>query len=180
MKNLPAHCLRAYKGVSPQLGEAVYIDPMATVIGDVVLGDDCSVWPMVAIRGDVNQVRIGARSNIQDGTVIHETRPRPTNPAGYPTILGEEVTVGHKAMLHGCRIGNRVLIGMGAIVLDGAVIEDEVIVAAGALVAPGKTLASGYLYAGAPARQKRPLSDAEKAHFSVVAQDYIDLKADYL
>ena len=180
MQKLPAHCLRAYKGVRPILGESVYIDPTATVIGDVVLGDHSSVWPMVAIRGDVNKVRIGKRSNIQDGTIIHETRPRPNNPAGYPTLLGDDVTVGHQAMLHGCTIGNRVLIGMGAIVLDGAVVEDDVIVAAGALVAPGKTLASGYLYAGAPARPKRALTDAERAHFRVVAQDYMDLKADYL
>ncbi|ARN74055.1 gamma carbonic anhydrase family protein [Oceanicoccus sagamiensis] len=175
----PAH-IRPFKGVSPTLEEGAYVDPAAVVIGDVVLGKDTSIWPLVVIRGDVNKVRIGNRSNIQDGSVIHESRPRPTNPEGYPVIIGEDVTVGHKVMLHGCKIGNRVLVGMGAIVLDGVVIEDDVIVGAGALVTPGKTLESGYLYTGSPARQARPIRDGEMEHFVQTAQNYVVLKEEYI
>lgn len=179
MTESPNPSLRPYKGIYPELGEGAYVDPAAVVIGDVALGEDVSVWPLVVIRGDVNQVRIGARSNIQDGTVIHESRPRPDNPKGYPTLIGEDVTIAHKVMLHGCRIGNEVLIGMGAIVQDNVVIEDRVIVGAGALVTPGKRLESGYLYTGSPARQKRPLTDHELAHFKQQAREYIALKNDY-
>lgn len=172
--------IRPFKNFNPVLGNKVYVDPMATVIGDVHLGDDSSVWPMVVIRGDVNRVRIGARSNIQDGSIIHESRPRPNNPEGYPTIIGDDVTIGHKVMLHGCQIADRVLIGIGAIVLDGAVIEEDVIIGAGTLVTPGKTLVSGYLYTGSPARQSRPLREQEINHFSEIAKNYITLKDDYL
>lgn len=172
--------IRPFKDFFPELKAGAYVDPAAVVIGDVVLGKDSSVWPLVVIRGDVNKVRIGERSNIQDGSVIHESRPRPSNPDGYPTLIGEDVTVGHKVMLHGCKIGNRVLVGMGAIVLDGVTIEDEVIVGAGALVTPGKTLKSGYLYIGSPARQARPLKDGEIEHFVETAHNYIVLKDEYL
>lgn len=172
--------LRPYKGQYPSLGKGAYVDEAAVVIGDVELGEDVSVWPMCVIRGDVNRVRIGARTNIQDATVIHESRPRPGSPEGYSTTIGEDVTIAHQVMLHGCEIGSEVLIGMGAIVLDGAVIEDRVMVGAGALVAPGKRLESGYLYTGAPARQRRPLTESELAHFKLQAQEYMDLKNDYL
>ncbi len=113
--------LRHLQGKRPQLGKRVYVDPCATLVGDIQLGDDASIWPMVAARGDVNHIRIGARSNIQDGTVLHLTRKSASNPGGYPLLIGEDVTVGHKAMLHGCTIGNRVLVGMGAILLDGVI-----------------------------------------------------------
>lgn len=179
MNQPPSPALRPYKGIYPTLQRGAYVDPAAVVIGDVELGEDVSVWPLVLIRGDVNHVRIGARTNIQDGTVIHESRPRPDNPAGYPTLVGEDVTIAHKVMLHGCRIGNEVLVGMGAIIQDNVVIEDRVIVGAGALVTPGKRLESGYLYTGSPARQKRPLTDHELAHFKQQAQEYIALKNDY-
>ncbi len=172
--------IRPFKGITPTLEEGAYVDPAAVIIGDVVLGEDVSIWPLVVIRGDVNKVRIGNRSNIQDGSVIHESRPRPNNPEGYPVIIGEDVTVGHKVMLHGCKIGNRVLVGMGAIVLDGVVIEDDVIVGAGALVTPGKTLESGYLYTGSPARQARPIREGEMEHFVQTAQNYVVLKEEYL
>lgn len=172
--------LRAFKNVLPTLAEGVFVDPSAIVIGEVDLATDVSVWPLTVIRGDVNFVRIGARSNIQDGTVIHETRKTPGNPAGYPVIIGSDVTIGHKVMLHGCTIGSNVLIGMGAIVLDGAVIEDEVILGAGSLVAPGKTLESGYLYVGSPAKQARPLTDNERAFFTISANNYVELKNHYL
>ncbi len=172
--------LRPYKGISPTLHGGAYVDPAAVVIGDVELSEDCSVWPLVVIRADVNKVRIGNRTNIQDGTVIHESRPRLNSPEGYATLIGEDVTVGHKAMLHGCTIGNRVLVGMGAILLDGAIVEDDVIIGAGTLVTPGKRLQSGFLYTGSPARQIRPLHDDEINHFVQMAQDYIELKNDYM
>ena len=171
--------LRPYRGITPTLPSSTYIDPSAVVIGDVHLGTDCSVWPLTVIRGDVNQVRIGDRSNIQDGCVIHVSRPTSKYPEGFLTQIGEDVTIAHKVMLHGCTIGNRVMIGMGAIVLDGAVIEDEVMVGAGALVTAGKRLASGYLYVGSPARQARALSDSERQHFVTSANNYVALKNDY-
>ena len=126
--------LRPYKGKRPQLGKRVYVDPCAILVGDIQLDDDASIWPMVAARGDVNHIRIGARSNIQDGTVLHLTRKSASNPGGYPLLIGEDVTVGHKAMLHGCTIGDRVLVGMGAILLDGVIVEDDVMIGAGSLV----------------------------------------------
>ena len=172
--------LRPYRSVFPQLGHAVFVDPSAQLVGDIELQEDASIWPLVAARGDVNHIRIGARSNIQDGAVLHVTRKGPGNPEGYPLLIGADVTVGHKAMLHGCTIGNRVLIGMGAIVLDGAVIEDDVFVAAGALVAPGKRLQSGYLYRGAPAVQARPLTAEELQFLPQSARNYVILKNEYL
>ena len=172
--------IRRYRDIAPKLDPGVYIDPTATVIGNVYLGENVSVWPLTAIRGDVNTISIGARSNIQDGSVIHVSRRTSENPEGHPTIIGEDVTVGHKVMLHGCTIGNRVLVGMGAIVLDGVVVEDDVIVGAGALVTPGKRLQSGYLYTGSPARQTRALRDNEVAQLAATASKYIELKNEYL
>lgn len=156
------------------------IDPSSVVIGNVELADDVSVWPLVAIRGDVNAVRIGARSNIQDGSILHVTHQSAHNPEGFPLLIGENVTVGHKAMLHGCTIGNRVLVGMGSILLDGAIIEDDVMIGAGSLVAPGKRLASGYLYLGSPARQVRPLTPEELEGLIYSANNYVRWKDDYL
>ena len=172
--------LSAYKGKQPQLGQSVYVHESAVLIGDIIIGDDSSIWPLVAARGDVNHIRIGCRTNIQDGTVLHVTRTGPDNADGFPLSVGDDVTVGHKAMLHGCTIGNRVLVGMGAIVLDGAVVEDDVIIGAGSLVPPGKILASGYLYVGSPVRQARPLTAAEKAFLPRSASHYVALKDDYL
>lgn len=171
--------LRSHKGVTPKTGDRVWIDPDAVVIGDVVLGDDCSVWPLTVIRGDMHQIRIGARCSIQDGSVLHITHASDFNPGGWPLTLGDDVTVGHKALLHGCTIGSRVLVGMGSIIMDGAVVEDEVIVGAGCLVPPGKTLESGYLYVGSPARQARALSDQERTFFSYTAANYVKLKDEY-
>jgi carbonic anhydrase/acetyltransferase-like protein (isoleucine patch superfamily) len=135
---------------------------------------------LVAIRGDVNAVKIGARSNIQDGSILHVTHQSDYNPAGYPLLIGEDVTVGHKAMLHGCTIGNRVLVGMGSILLDGAVIEDDVMIGAGSLVAPGKHLESGYLYVGSPARRVRALTPAELEGLRYSANNYVRWKDEYL
>ncbi|MDO6582878.1 gamma carbonic anhydrase family protein [Photobacterium sp. 2_MG-2023] len=172
--------LRSYKGITPTIGEEVYIDPSAVLVGDIHLADHSSIWPLVAARGDVNHIKIGERTNVQDGTVLHVTRRSNSNPDGHPLIIGDDVTIGHKAMLHGCRVGNRILIGMGAILLDGAVIEDDVIIGAGTLVPPGKVLQSGYLYVGSPAKQARPLTDAELAFLPQSADNYVRLKDEYL
>jgi len=172
--------LRVFEGQHPQLGERVYVDPGAVVLGNVVLGDDVSVWPQAVIRGDMHSIRVGGRTSIQDGCVLHITHAGPYNTEGWPLLIGREVTVGHNATLHGCTIGDRVLVGMGAIVMDGAVVEDDVVIAAGALVTPGKKLERGYLYAGSPARQVRPLSDREMSYFSYSASNYVGLKDRYL
>ncbi|MFG1174933.1 gamma carbonic anhydrase family protein [Erwiniaceae bacterium CAU 1747] len=175
-----SHNIRRYKGVCPQLGERVMIDPTSVIIGNVVMGDDVGIWPLVVIRGDVNRVTIGKRTNIQDGSVLHLTHKSAANPEGFPLTVGEDVTVGHKAMLHGCTIGDRVLVGMGAILLDGVVVEDDVMIGAGSLVAPGKRLESGYLYLGNPAKKARPLTDAEIAGLLYSANNYVSWKNDYL
>lgn len=172
--------LRDYKGLQPKLADGVYIDASSVLVGDIELGKDVSIWPLVAARGDVNFMRIGARSNIQDGTVLHLSRPSKGNPAGSPLVIGEDVTVGHKVMLHGCTLGNRILVGMGAIVMDDVVVEDDVIIGAGSLVPPGKRLQSGYLYVGSPAKQARPLTEAEKAFLIESAANYVVLKNEYL
>ncbi|TQI77603.1 carbonic anhydrase/acetyltransferase-like protein (isoleucine patch superfamily) [Serratia fonticola] len=175
-----SNTVRSYLHYSPQIGLRVMIDPSSVVIGNVELSDDVSIWPLVAIRGDVNAVKIGARSNIQDGSVLHVTHQSDYNPAGYPLLIGEDVTVGHKAMLHGCHIGNRVLVGMGSILLDGAVIEDDVMIGAGSLVAPGKRLESGYLYVGSPVRKVRALTPEEIEGLRYSAKNYVRWKDEYL
>ena len=172
--------IRIYNEILPQCGARVFVDESAVVIGDVHLAADCSVWPQAVIRGDMHRIRIGARSSGQDGSVLHITHAGPFNPAGYPLDIGEDVTIGHQALLHGCSIGSRVLIGMGSIVMDGARIDDDVVLAAGSLVAPGKHLPSGYLYMGRPAQQVRALSEEEMAYFTYTAGNYVRLKDAYL
>ncbi|WP_166268663.1 gamma carbonic anhydrase family protein [Marinobacter caseinilyticus] len=172
--------VRSHKGTTPNFGSRTWVDPSAVIIGDVILGEDCSVWPMTVIRGDMHRIRIGSRCSIQDGSVLHITHASDFNPGGWPLTLGDDVTVGHKALLHGCTIGNRVLVGMGSIIMDGAVVEDDVIVAAGCLVPPGKTLESGHLYVGSPCKQARALSDDERGFFTYTAANYVRLKNDYL
>ena len=152
----------------------------SVVIGDVRLAEDVGIWPLVVIRGDVNYVEIGARSNVQDGSVLHVTHKSPFNPEGNPLLIGEDVTVGHKVMLHGCTIGNRVLVGMGSILLDGAVIEDDVMIGAGSLVPQNKRLESGYLYLGSPVKQIRPLKVAEIEGLKYSANNYVRWKDEYL
>ncbi|MEO0974214.1 MAG: gamma carbonic anhydrase family protein [Pseudomonadota bacterium] len=172
--------LRRFKSHTPRLGERVYVDETALVIGQVALADDVSVWPGTVIRGDVNQIQIGRRSNVQDACVCHVTHDGPYAPGGFALTVGEDVTIGHRVVIHGCTIGDRVLIGMGAIVMDGAVVESEVLLGAGALVPQGKRLQSGYLYAGVPARQTRELSDEERASLAYSAQHYVKMKNAYL
>jgi carbonic anhydrase/acetyltransferase-like protein (isoleucine patch superfamily) len=168
--------LRSYQGVTPVLGARVFVDECALVIGRVTLGDDASLWPFAVARGDVNRIEIGARTNIQDGSVLHVVHDGPSLPGGLPLLIGDDVTVGHKAMLHAAHIGHRCLIGMSAVVLDGAVIEDEVIVAAGTVVPPGKRLTSHGLYLGNPAKRARELTAAEIDRLLYSAQHYVRLK----
>jgi carbonic anhydrase/acetyltransferase-like protein (isoleucine patch superfamily) len=153
---------------------------MATVIGDAVLGDDVSVWPGAVIRGDMHSIRVGDRSNVQDNAVLHITHASDYNPGGWPLAIGDDVVIGHSAVVHGCRIGNRVLVGIGAIVNDGAVVEDDVIIGAGCVVPPGKMLASGFVYVGNPCRQLRPLTQEERMFFTYSAANYVKLKDEYL
>jgi carbonic anhydrase/acetyltransferase-like protein (isoleucine patch superfamily) len=172
--------IKAYKGIQPILASGCYIDESSVLVGDIECGVDVSIWPLVAARGDVNHIKIGARSNVQDGSVLHVSRVSKENPKGHPLIIGEDVTVGHKCMLHGCELGNRILVGMGAIVMDGAIVEDDVFIGAGSLVPPNKRLQSGYLYVGSPVKQARPLKESERAFLKVSADNYVRLKNEYL
>ncbi len=171
--------IRRYQDKTPAIGDGSYIDESAVVIGDVVIGKNCSVWPLTVIRADINKIRIGDSTNIQDGSVLHVTHRGDFSPDGAELHIGDQVTVGHKALLHGCRIGNRCLIGMGSIITDNAVIDDQVIIGSGSLVPPGKKLESGYLYLGNPVVQKRPLTEKEIEYLSYVADHYVLLKQNY-
>jgi len=172
--------IRPFKSILPEINTSAYIDAAACVIGDVVIGADSSVWPMVAIRGDVNSIRIGERSNIQDGSVLHVTHKGPLSPEGNALHIGSDVTIGHGAVIHACTIEDECLIGMGSVILDGAVIQKGAMVGAGSVVAPGKVLPGGYLYLGSPARQVRELNQKEKDFLAYSAQHYVQLKNDYL
>lgn len=173
--------IRPFEDKHPQLGARVYVDPAACVIGEVELGDDASVWPGTVIRGDVNFIRIGARTNIQDGTVIHVTHEGPyTQPGGLPTVIANDVTIGHAAVIHACTIGEFALIGMKAIVLDGATVERFGFVGAGAVVPPGKTVGEGELWLGSPAKCVRKLSEREIEQLQYSAGHYVRLKDRYL
>jgi carbonic anhydrase/acetyltransferase-like protein (isoleucine patch superfamily) len=172
--------IRTYQQFTPQLGERVFVDASAVVLGDVEIGTDSSVWPLVVIRGDMHSIRIGERSSVQDGSVLHITHAGPFNPQGFPLNIGDEVTIGHNVTLHGCSLGNRILVGMGSIIMDGAVVQDEVVIGAGSLVPPGKVLESGYLYVGSPVKQARPLTDKERSYFSYSAANYVRLKDQHL
>lgn len=178
---LASPAVRPYLHHVPTLGARVYVDPAAVVIGDVVLGEDTSVWPMVAIRGDVNFVRIGDRTNLQDGTIVHVSHDGPhAKLGGFATRIGSDVTIGHKAIIHACTIEDAVLIGMGAIVLDGAVVRKHALVGAGALVPPGKVVGEGEMWLGSPAKCVRKLSEAEIEALYYSAQHYVRLKDQYL
>lgn len=167
---------RTFEGHQPQLAEGVFIDPTALVIGDVSVGADTSIWPQAVVRGDMHRIRIGQRCSIQDNSVCHITHAGPYNPDGYPLTIGDDVTVAHSVTLHGCTIGNRVLIGMGSIVMDGVVVEDNVVIGANTLVPPGKKLQSGYLYTGSPAKPVRELSEKEMDYFCYSSANYAKLK----
>ncbi|MCP5163631.1 MAG: gamma carbonic anhydrase family protein [Pseudomonadales bacterium] len=172
--------IRRFGAKQPVIGRRVLIDPSAIVIGDVTLGDDVSIWPQAVVRGDMHSISVGDRSSVQDGCILHITHAGPYNPDGWPLAIGCDVTVGHSATLHGCTIGDRVLVGMGATIMDGAVVEDDVVVAACALVTPGKRLRSGFLYGGSPAREMRQLTEGEMAYFCYVAGNYVKLKDQHI
>lgn len=163
--------MKSFRGHIPKLGQRVWIDDSAVIIGDVELGEDSSVWPLVSIRGDVHRIRIGERTNIQDNSCLHITHASEFKPEGHPLIIGDDVTIGHMVMLHGCTIGNQVLVGMSSTILDGAVIEDQVLIGAGSLVPPGKRLESGYLYLGTPVKQIRPLTEDERTYLNYSASN---------
>jgi len=165
---------------TPQLGNNCYIDEMSVVIGDVILAENVSVWPFAVIRGDVNHIRIGKNSNVQDHAMLHVSHKKADKPNGSPLIIGEDVTIGHHVTLHGCTIGNRVLIGINSIVLDDVIIPDDVMIGAGTLVPPGKVLESGYLYVGSPAKKVRPLTETELAFLPYSAQNYVKVSGHYL
>ena len=172
--------VRAFNNKHPKIGNSVYIDDSAVVIGDVILGDDVSIWPATVVRGDVESIKIGDGTNVQDGSVLHVSHAGKFSPEGHPLTIGKGVTIGHRAVVHACTIGDYCLIGIGAIIMDDAVLEDYVMLGAGALVTPGKKLESGYLYVGSPAKQARPLTAAEKEFLEYSAQQYIQLKNEYL
>jgi len=172
--------IRPWRDARPAIGQRVWIDPAAVVIGRVTIGDDASIWPGAVLRGDVNTIEIGARTSIQDGSVLHVASARMAGEQGIPLLVGEECTVGHRVILHACTIGRRCLVGMGAIVMDGAVVGDEVIIGAGALVPADKQLPSRTLWMGSPARAVRALTATEIAMLAESAEHYVALKDDYL
>lgn len=171
--------IRPFQGILPTLGLRVLVDQAATVIGDVVLGDDVSIWPGCVVRGDVNHIRIGARSNVQDGSILHVSHDGPFGQP-FPTLIGEDVTIGHGAIVHACVIEDACLIGMGSIILDGAVVRKHGFVGAGAVLPPGKTVGSGELWLGNPAKFVRLLSEREIEQLYYSAQHYVRLKDKYL
>lgn len=172
--------IRPYLEHHPKIDSTCYIDEMSMVIGEVALAENVSVWPFAVIRGDVNHIHIGRNSNVQDHTMLHVSHKKADKPEGSPLIIGEDVTIGHHVKLHGCTIGNRVLIGIGTIILDDVVVEDDVMIGAGSLVPPNKVLESGYLYVGSPVKKVRPLTDKEKEFLPYSARHYVKVAGNYL
>lgn len=168
--------IRQFDDISPDIAETAWVDDTALVIGKVRLAEDVSLWPMVVARGDVESITVGARTNIQDGTILHVSHDSEYAPGGYPLTIGADITVGHRAILHGCTIEDRCLIGMAATVMDGAIVRSGAMVGAGSLVPPGQDLEGGYLWVGSPARKVRPLRDEENAFLDYSAQHYVALK----
>ncbi len=172
--------IRPYRGRTPRLGARVYVDEQAALSGEVTLGDDASIWPLASVRGDVQRIEIGARTNVQENAVLHVTHDGPYSPGGGPLLIGDDVTIGHGVILHACSIGDRCLIGMGAIIMDRAVLEDGCFIAAGAMVPPGKVLKGGWLYRGSPAQPARELSPQEREQLLYSAHHYVRIKNHYL
>ncbi len=167
--------IRSFEDRTPSVDPDAWIDPLAVVIGDVAIGAGASLWPFVVARGDVHSIRIGPRTNVQDGSILHVTHAHDRAPAGHALVIGAEVTVGHRVILHGCTVGDLCLIGMGATIMDGATLEPRTIVGAGALVPPGKRLEGGHLWVGSPVRRVRALSAQELAHLPYAAANYVAL-----
>lgn len=171
--------LESFQQQTPSLGDRIYLHPSSTIIGNVSLGDDCSVWPSAVIRADVNSIQIGKRTNIQDQSVLHVTHASQYNPEGASLSIGDDVTIGHRVTCHGCQIGARVLIGIGSIILDRAIIQEDVMIGAQTLVLAGKILKSGYLYVGSPAKVLRQLTKTELKFLRYSAERYVQLKEQY-
>jgi carbonic anhydrase/acetyltransferase-like protein (isoleucine patch superfamily) len=169
--------IRDFEDRLPDIHPTSYIDDKALVIGNVTIGENCSIWPFTVIRGDVNSIKIGNNTNIQDNSVLHVTHDGPYNPGGFDLQIGNDVTVGHRVILHGCHIGNNCLIGMGSTIMDGVVIETNTVIGAGSLVTPNKILEPGYLWLGSPARKVRKLTDEEIKSIEYSAQQYLKLKS---
>lgn len=169
-----------YRGVSPRIDPGAFIAPTATIIGDVEIGAGSSVWFGCVVRGDVNHIRIGENTNVQDGTIIHVASDRAGKLGKFATLIGSNVTIGHGAIIHACTLEDGSFIGMGATVMDGCVVESEALVAAGALLSPGKRVARGQLWAGVPARHLRDMSEDEIAFNADTALHYVELAAEYL
>ena len=172
--------IQGFKQHFPQLATGVYVHQTATIIGEVSLGENSSIWPSSVIRGDVNFIRIGKNTNIQDLSMLHVNHKSSTDPDGSPLIIGDFVTIGHTVILHGCTIEDECLIGMGSIVMDKVLVQKQVLLGAGSLVPEGKVLESGYLYMGRPAKRIRALSLEEIAHLKQSADNYVALKDEYL
>ena len=172
--------IRDFDEMTPLLHETTYVDPAATVIGDVQIGEDSSIWPHTVLRGDVNKIRIGARSNIQDNCTVHVTHDSHYHPGGFAAYIGDDVTVGHQVILHACRVEDRCLIGMGSIIMDNVTIDANTIIGAGSLVTQNTTLEGGYLWLGRPARRVRALDDEQRERILYSAQHYVRLKDRYL
>lgn len=172
--------IRSFNNIYPNIADKVYVDETALVIGDVTLGEDASIWPMTVVRGDVNTITIGERTNIQDGSVLHVTHDGPYAPGGQSLQIANDVTVGHHVVLHGCVIEEFTLIGIASQVMDGAIIRARALVGAGSLVPPGKELEGGFLWVGRPVKQVRPLSDRELEYFEYSSSHYVKLKNRHL
>lgn len=171
--------IRRFENHAPEIADSAFVDASAIVIGNVRIAEDVSVWPLSTIRGDINSITIGARTNIQDGSVLHVTHDSEYSPGGFALTIGESVTVGHNVILHACTIADHCLIGMGSTVLDGAILEERVMLGANSLVSPGKRLESDYLYLGSPAKPVRRLTDKEKQWLDYSARHYVELKNRY-
>jgi carbonic anhydrase/acetyltransferase-like protein (isoleucine patch superfamily) len=171
--------IRKFKDFTPSIGKRVFVDIQATVIGDVCLGDDVSIWPQSVIRGDINPITIGKRTNIQDGSIVHVTHKSQYSD-GCECHIGSDVTIGHGCIIHACTIEDMALVGMGSVILDGTTISKKVIIGAKSLVPSGKTLESGYLYMGSPCKKIRPLKDAELEFLKYSATHYVNTKDDFL
>jgi carbonic anhydrase/acetyltransferase-like protein (isoleucine patch superfamily) len=165
-----------FEGRYPRIADSVWMHRSAVVVGDVAIGADSSLWPMVVVRGDVHWIRIGERTNIQDGSVLHVTHAGEHTPGGFPLLIGNDCTIGHRAVVHACTIGNLCLIGMGAVIMDGAIVGNRTMVGAGSLVPGGKKLEGGHLYLGSPVRQVRPLNAEELLYLEYSANHYVKLK----
>lgn len=170
----PGVTILPFHGRIPKIHDSAFIAPGVRIIGDVEIGPDVSIWYNCVLRADVNRIVIGARSNIQDGTVVHCDSPSESQPEGHPTIIGDDVLIGHMAMVHGCILADRAFVGLGSIVMDGCTIESDGMLAAGALLTPGKTIGTGELWTGRPAKYLRALSDEALAGMRKGVAGYVE------